>query len=553
MFQRRNTDISKTSTVNIINLDKSGIFDAINSNDSQKIKLFLNNPNHKIWKIKDENGYTALHHLVFKNNYELSLLLIKEIKKGIGLDSSNTLEKYINEETSEGFTALHYAAMNGNLKIVKLLKEYGAKIECVTKLGKNVLHLAAENNQPSILVHFLLNEPLEITSVDENGSTPLHWACYSGSFESVNYLLSLDANINALDNEKLTPLHLAVYNNREKIVRFLLQKGADKTIASIKKELPIDIARNKNFVKIENLLLDKGFNPLCTFEFPNTYIMPTNIYKIYILLMIIIPEILIFFVILPFIEEMYHTYANLSIFFLCLLIFIIFIKLNPGYKQNFNLIKKSKSEGIKNPLKILINEEVDLKKYCPICLVENEDNNNKIKHCFLCNKCVIELKHHCFWINKCIGKKNKIVFLAFLFFSFLYSIYTIFICFNLLFDTVYTSYEKTFPPSWLNFEIERKYRVLAAGIIIVFAFFISFPLFFLFMIEIFKSFKLLGKEKDISTITENDNKINNNEDLIINNNEENIKIIREENNETIKIPNEDFPIVESLLSKQFLE
>lgn len=85
MFQRRNTEISKTSTVNIINLDKSGIFNAINSNDSQKIKLFLNNPNHKIWKIKDENGYTALHHLVFKNNYELSLLLIKEIKKGIGL------------------------------------------------------------------------------------------------------------------------------------------------------------------------------------------------------------------------------------------------------------------------------------------------------------------------------------------------------------------------------------------------------------------------------------------------------------------------------------
>ena len=200
MFQRRNTDISKASTINIINLEGSDIFNAINSNDIQKIKLFLNNQNHKIWKVKDENGYTALHRLVFINNYELTLLLIKEVKKGIGLDPSNTLEKYINEETSEGYTALHYAAINGNLKIVKLLKEYGAKIECVTKLGKNVLHLAAESNQPSILVHFLLNEPLEITSVDENGSTPLHWACYSGAFESVNYLLSLDANINALDN-----------------------------------------------------------------------------------------------------------------------------------------------------------------------------------------------------------------------------------------------------------------------------------------------------------------------------------------------------------------
>jgi palmitoyltransferase len=551
MFQRRNTDISKASTINIINLEGSDIFNAINSNDIQKIKLFLNNQNHKIWKVKDENGYTALHRLVFINNYELTLLLIKEVKKGIGLDPSNTLEKYINEETSEGYTALHYAAINGNLKIVKLLKEYGAKIECVTKLGKNVLHLAAESNQPSILVHFLLNEPLEITSVDENGSTPLHWACYSGAFESVNYLLSLDANINALDNEKFTPLHLAVTNNKEKIVRFLLQKGADKTISSIKKELPIDIARNKNYVNIENLLLDKGFNPLCTFEFPNTYIMPTDIYKKYILLMIIIPEILIFFGILSFIEEMYHTYVNLSTFFLCLLTFIIFIKINPGYQQNSNLMKKCRNEGIKNPLKILINEEVDLKKYCPICFVENEDNN-KIKHCFLCNKCVLELKHHCFWINKCIGKKNKIVFLAFLLFSFFYSIYSIFICFNLLFDTVYTSYDKKFPPSWLTPEIERRYRVLFALIIIAFSTFISFPLFFLFMTEIFKAFKLLGNKKAINNFGENDNKITNNEDLIINNNERDKKIIEEEN-ESIKIPNEDFPIVESVLSKKLIE
>ena len=548
MFQRRNTEISKDSTGNIINLDKSDIFNVINGDDSQKIKNYISNPNHKIWKIKDENGYTALHRLVFKNNYELTLLLIKEVKKGIGLDPSNTLEKYINEETSEGYTALHYAAINGNLKIVKLLKEYGAKIECVTKLGKNVLHIAAESNQPSILVYFLLNEPLEITSVDENGSTPLHWACYSGSFESVNYLLSLDANINALDNERFTPLNLAVNNNKEKIVKFLLQKGADKTISNMKKELPIDIARKKNFERIENLLLDKGFNPLCTFEFPNTYILPTDIYKKYILLMIIIPEITIFFLILPFIEEMFHTYINLSTFFLCLLTFIIFIKINPGYQQNLNLINKCKKEGIKNPLKILINDEIDLKKYCPICFAESEDNNNRIKHCFICNKCVLELNHHCFWINKCIGKNNKVAFLIFVFFSFLYSIYSIFICFNLLFDTVYTSYEKKFPPAWLNFEIERRYRVLGAGIILVFGIFISFPLFFLFMIEIFKAFKLLENKKDINTINENGNKITNNEDFIINNNEEYNKIIKEEDNETIKIPNDEFPIGDSILS-----
>ena len=74
MFQRRNTDISKASTVNIVNLEGADIFNAINTNDSQKIKLFLNNQNHKIWKVKDENGYTALHRLVFINNYEFPFI-----------------------------------------------------------------------------------------------------------------------------------------------------------------------------------------------------------------------------------------------------------------------------------------------------------------------------------------------------------------------------------------------------------------------------------------------------------------------------------------------
>ena len=53
-----------------------------------------------------------------------------------------------------------------------------------------------------MLVYLELNEPLDIFSVDEKGSTSLHWACYSGSEESVKYLISLKSDINALDKEK---------------------------------------------------------------------------------------------------------------------------------------------------------------------------------------------------------------------------------------------------------------------------------------------------------------------------------------------------------------
>ena len=560
MFSRRFTDSSKISSFNnnnIINLNKSEFLEAINDEETKKINNYLNDSNLNIYQIKDENGYTSLHRSVFKNNYELTIQIIDRVKKEVGIGHSNKLENFINEKTNEGYTALHYAAMIGNLKIIKLLKDNGAKIDSVTKLGKNVLHIAAENNQPSVIIYFIFNEPLDIYSVDENGSTPLHWACYSGAVESVSYLISLKADINAIDNEKYTPLHLAASTNREKIVRLLLQNGVNKNLRNINGELPIDIASKNNNKNIVNLLTDKKYNPLCNLEFPITYIQPTNIYKKIIILMIIIPEIIIFILILPFLEEMYHTYANLGTFFLCLLTYVIFIFKNPGYQTNNTLLNECQRLEIKDPLKKLVDDEVDIKNYCPKCYTENYEDNN-IKHCFICDKCVLELSHHCFWINKCIGKNNKSAYLTFIFFSFLYTFYSIFLCFLFLFDTVYIPYEKIFPPSWFNLVIDRGFRVLGAGVIIVFAILVSFPLFFLFMIEMFKSCKLLGKNKDINiNINDemnNSDKINKNieEPLIKDDNTEKNNIKNDENiiNNIENSSNQNFPLIDDRPSNE---
>ena len=96
--------------------------------------------------------------------------------------------------------------------------------------------------------------------------------------------------------------------------------------------------------------------------------------------MIIIPEIIIFILVLPFLEEMYHTYVNFSTFFLCLLSFIILIFKNPGYQKNMELIKQCGGEANNKPLKKLVDDNFDLKNICPICFVENI--NKKIKNCF---------------------------------------------------------------------------------------------------------------------------------------------------------------------------
>ena len=571
MFSRRLTSSSKGSSSFNLNVEASEFLEAINQNDIEKAKSYINSL--KIWQIKDENGLTPLHYSVFRNNYDLTTIIINEVKKGLGM-SSNKISNFINEKTNEGFTALHYAVNNGNLLIVQLLKQYGAKFEEVTNLGKNAVHIAAEANQVTMLMYLILNEALDIFCLDENGSTPLHWACYSGAFEAVDYLLSLKADINAQDKERITPLFLAVDNKRENIVRILLMNGADKNLPNKKNELPINIARKKNYVRIKNLLKDKEYNPLCTLESPPKYIEPSNIYRKLILFLIIIVELIIFILILPFLEDIYHLFVNLGSFALCLLSFIIFMYKDPGYQKNTKLIKDCGGEKNNKPLKTLLDIGMKLENYCPKCYIEKKKN---ITHCFICDECVLEMSHHCFWINKCIGKNNKFFYLLFIFFSFIYALESIFICSNLIFDTVTIPYIKSFFPSWIYFDIDRGLRVLGAAIVLVLSFLLSFPLFFLFMIEMFKLCGLLGKkfyeknkmkelgkidideDKKINLLEEKENKIELNNkkinEIIIedknleeNNNsleneekEYNINT-KEEDESSFKLPEKNFPL-----------
>ena len=132
----RNASISNEDTSNHINLNSDEFFDALNKNDVEKVKLFFMDPGFKVWQLKDENNYTALHFSVLKNNYELTLFIIDELKKRIGMSNIQTLENFINSKNKEGITPLHYAVSNGNIEILQLLKKFGANLDAVTNTEK---------------------------------------------------------------------------------------------------------------------------------------------------------------------------------------------------------------------------------------------------------------------------------------------------------------------------------------------------------------------------------------------------------------------------------
>ena len=492
MFSKSGSSFHKES-IPLNTVSEEHFFECVREEKEEDLRNYFRDPSYKVWLLKEENDYTALHRAVFNNSEKIVSLIIEELKKRIGFESKMALSNFINEKTNEGITALHYAAYKGNITIAKLLIENGAVVEMVTNRGKNVMHLAAEGNQPSIMYYFIAYQAQDIISIDDYGSTPLHWACYAGAEEAVLFLLSLKANIDAKDKEGITPLNLAVQSKREKIVKLLLQRGADKTIDNNRHETPLDVAVKKNYFEMINLLKDKDYNPLCTLETPIEYVKPDNIYKKFIFFIFIVPEIVLLFGVLPYLDTS-EIIVNTVFFVFAFLSYIFLLAKEPGEMKNEELLRDANGE---NPLKTLIDKNQELKMYCPICYVRK---TGKGKHCFICNKCIEGFDHHCFWINKCIGRKNVCAYFTFLSLSFIYvftSIYVSVMCIN---NDVYI------PPDrwiWDDIAIARDnmgLKVLCVGFVLIVAVFLSFPLFFLIMIQVLTWLKVIRKKETIEEV-----------------------------------------------------
>lgn len=529
MFSRNSSKLN----INIINTNSQSIeeiFNLIKNNKTDKIIDYINNPDYKIWELKDKNGYTILHKSCFLNNNELSITIIQEVKKRLG--KASLISKFIDQKNNEGLTALLYVAYKGNIELAKYLIKNGASVNSISNLGKNVIHFSAEGDQPSMMIYFLYKEGLDLYSFDENGSTALHWACYSGAETSVKFLIGLGINVNSQDKENLTPLHLATLYNREKIVIILLKNGADKNLPNSRGHLPIDIARKKGFANLINILQDQDYNPLCTLEPPLYYIRPRNAYKSLIFIMIILPEIIIIIMILPFLENNIDIIVNNILFLLDILFYIILLLKDPGYKKNNALILENESNllnGNENPLLKLIEKNIDIKHHCPKCFIPESLN---IKHCTICDKCVLGLSHHCFWINKCIGKNNNIVYILFILLSLIFSLHSLFICIISLIDYVNMPYERLIYFLISEYCRRRELRVLSSVLVGIYSLIISLPMTFLFLIQVIKFCKKnafsngknnIEQQSDISEEgLELEIKNKNNKNLI-NNNDNNTK------------------------------
>ena len=140
---------------------------------------------------------------------------------------------YINTKATDNYkTILRTASQNCNLEVVKFSIENLLDVnEQIPKL--TALHYAAEEGCLEI-IKFLAEKGADINTTKYERWTALHAATYEGKLEIIRFLLEKGANPNIRDTDGKTPRKLAVLRSRhnkdkpyDEIIK-LLSKAEDK-------------------------------------------------------------------------------------------------------------------------------------------------------------------------------------------------------------------------------------------------------------------------------------------------------------------------------------
>lgn len=139
---------------------------------------------------KTSDGHSALQYAASKNWKSICATLLEK-------------DADVNITDKQGSTPLHRSACKGNLAIVKLLLEQGKRL----KIGKPRLYSSWKSNQVELLINSFVFTP-KIDHRDGYGNTPLHLACEEDRQEEAKLLVANGASIEITNKERKTPLDL---------------------------------------------------------------------------------------------------------------------------------------------------------------------------------------------------------------------------------------------------------------------------------------------------------------------------------------------------------
>lgn len=153
-------------------------------------------------------------------------------------------------------TALHWAALRGDLNAVETLLDAGADVNVVDSFKCTPLLYAVSAAVPRI-VELLILSGANVNVTNHGGDSPLHYAArHQSDLSSVRIFVRAGAQVgrkNVLGN---TPFAGAAITNRVAIGKFLLNHGADRYITNKYGDTPLRETVHHNCHEFLQMLLE---------------------------------------------------------------------------------------------------------------------------------------------------------------------------------------------------------------------------------------------------------------------------------------------------------
>eukprot|EP00117_Sycon_ciliatum_P008196 scpid30645/ scgid11005/ Palmitoyltransferase ZDHHC17; Huntingtin yeast partner H; Huntingtin-interacting protein 14; Huntingtin-interacting protein 3; Huntingtin-interacting protein H; Putative MAPK-activating protein PM11; Putative NF-kappa-B-activating protein 205; Zinc finger DHHC domain-containing protein 17 len=366
-------------------------------------------------------------------------------------------------------TPLHWATKRGHLGMVMLLVKNHADIRLKDGEGLCALHQASQCGHWTICA-YLTASGQDVDERDDNGMTPLMWACYNSfSQNPTQFFIANNAMLSSVDSRQgNTPLHFAVIAGNNVVIPKLLKAGARLDVTNAAGQTPLQCARQQQSSRLtiqhletagraRNNLIDRCFrsmrlNPIRAREavrsslpgiclagfgytagvisgwlamfaawiaisFTLSYISvhmtskdpgfrETTPYGLFLSVMV-----LMYFTWFGLFWPYVNSYTIMMPFFINTIALWYYtyksVYSDPGFvKQD----RKSRAKAI-----IEFAEQGQLEQgslLCQTCMVKRPLRS---KHCSMCDRCVGCMDHHCPWVNNCIGSGNHREFVLYLF------------------------------------------------------------------------------------------------------------------------------------------
>ena len=148
---------------------------------------------------------------------------------------------------------LHYAVLSGSLRMVTILVNHRAFVDCTDGSKRTPLMVACEEEDHDI-AEFLLDRGASTMTQDASGNKPIHYAVKSRAQACLRRLMSSEADVNSVNHMGETPLFIACKLGYHGVSRTLLRAGADPEKADKFETSPLDEALSNGSSSLVDLL-----------------------------------------------------------------------------------------------------------------------------------------------------------------------------------------------------------------------------------------------------------------------------------------------------------